>query len=363
MKKIIMVLSALLLVMTSTANAKTGDVIGKIYSTDIKAYINEVEIPSYSLEGKTAFIIEDITDNYLYNDELRVLNCMMYDLNSDSYDVKTDKPGRVVGNVYETDITTYFRGIKIPCFALNGKMAVAIEDMGNDKEWSQYGAKYVWDAENRTISLDVVFDNQSEMMQIANDKEISVYFSNYVANIKSEPIFHSWGGVGGDEIGVHEIMYNDTPIGYEHTFPNCTFTRDESGKMKLKIGTDTAETRYINESVFKEIINSIEPHKLTVEEWIQAYTFNMACYVTQTFETDDYIFLDMWASNSHGGTHLLRRIDKHTLDQICYDKEFESVSYSGNKQFDNVVIDKENETVSFRYDRDYVIDLKTGKIK
>ena len=212
MKKIIMVLSALLLVMTSTANAKTGDVIGKIYSTDIKAYINEVEIPSYSLEGKTAFIIEDITDNYLYNDELRVLNCMMYDLNSDSYDVKTDKPGRVVGNVYETDITTYFRGIKIPCFALNGKMAVAIEDVGNDKEWSQYGAKYVWDAENRTISLDVVFDNQSEMMQIANDKEISVYFSNYVANIKSEPIFHSWGGVGGDEIGVHEIMYNDTPI-------------------------------------------------------------------------------------------------------------------------------------------------------
>ena len=30
--------------------------------------------------------------------------------------------------------------------------------------------------------------------------------------------------------------------------------------------------------------------------------------------------------------------------------------------FDNVNIDKENETVTFRYDTDYVIDLKTGEM-
>ena len=43
-------------------------------------------------------------------------------------------------------------------------------------------------------------------------------------------------------------------------------------------------------------------------------------------------------------------------------KDFKSVSAHGQIYFDNVVIDRENEIVTFRYDKDYKIDLKTGEM-
>ena len=53
--------------------AKTGDVVGKIYSTDIKAYINGVWVDSYNIGGKTVVIIEDITNQFAYADNIRTL--------------------------------------------------------------------------------------------------------------------------------------------------------------------------------------------------------------------------------------------------------------------------------------------------
>ncbi|HIW48281.1 MAG TPA: hypothetical protein H9687_03235, partial [Firmicutes bacterium] len=37
---------------------------GQIYATDIRAYINGVEVPSYNIGGKTAVVVEDITGAY-----------------------------------------------------------------------------------------------------------------------------------------------------------------------------------------------------------------------------------------------------------------------------------------------------------
>ena len=47
---------------------------------------------------------------------------------------------------------------------------------------------------------------------------------------------------------------------------------------------------------------------------------------------------------------------------VDYANKFESVSLHGQKHFENVTIDKENEKVYFHYDADYVIDLKTGEM-
>ncbi len=64
----------------------------------------------------------------------------------------------------------------------------------------------------------------------------------------------------------------------------------------------------------------------------------------------------------HGSNHFLNRIDKATGKCIWYSQEFTSVSLWGTKVFDNVEIDREREIVTFRYDTDYEIDLKTGKM-
>lgn len=56
-----------------SANAKTGDGIGGIYGTDILCFINGVEVPSFNIGGKIVIVVEDTTNNYWYNNELRTL--------------------------------------------------------------------------------------------------------------------------------------------------------------------------------------------------------------------------------------------------------------------------------------------------
>ncbi len=359
MKKILILTATIILMCASAVSAKTGDVIDHIYSTDIKAYINGVQIPSYCLDGKTAFIIEDITDNYTYNDSLRTLSCMMYWLNAESYDVKPDTVGRVLGDVYETDIVTYFRGTKIPCFALNGKMAVAIEDVGDDRKWSEYGAKYTWDAQNRTISLDVIFDNQFEARKLAEEKEINVFINNYVAEVEKNSINSDWSAQYYNETGIHEITYNGTVIGYEHSFGTINFFESEPDKWEIVL-SDAGQVRWFDLPLFAELIDSQPVHMATVDEWLEYFKMNMACTIKDSLEKDDYIFLYMSQGTPHGTNQFLVRIDKETGDDVWYSSEFESVSLHGTKIFENVVIDKENEKVTFHYDVDYIIDLKTG---
>lgn len=38
--------------------------------------------------------------------------------------------GDVAGKIYSTDIKTYFRGKELKSYSLNGKTAVAVEDLG-----------------------------------------------------------------------------------------------------------------------------------------------------------------------------------------------------------------------------------------
>ena len=64
MKKFLSIILSLAMVTTTetVAFAANGDVIGNIYSTDIRAYINGVEVESYNIGGRTAVVIEDILD-------------------------------------------------------------------------------------------------------------------------------------------------------------------------------------------------------------------------------------------------------------------------------------------------------------
>ena len=79
MKKALFVILAasIFLLLSVTAFAANGDVAGHIYSTDICAYINGVEVPSCNIGGKTAVVIEDILDEntqlYIYDDYTRTL--------------------------------------------------------------------------------------------------------------------------------------------------------------------------------------------------------------------------------------------------------------------------------------------------
>ena len=119
--------------------AKNGDVIGKVYSTDILAKIDGLNAPSYNIGGKTAIIIEELADvnssltyaiNMKYDDVTRRLDVTMESSAGfwgEQYDeIKRGKVGKVVGDIYETDIKVYFNGYEINGMNIGGRTAVAI---------------------------------------------------------------------------------------------------------------------------------------------------------------------------------------------------------------------------------------------
>lgn len=65
-KFILCLVLSLLASLGSVSMAKNGDVIGNIYATNIKTYINGYPISSYNIGGKTCICVEDL-DQYRYD--------------------------------------------------------------------------------------------------------------------------------------------------------------------------------------------------------------------------------------------------------------------------------------------------------
>ena len=351
MKKIVVFLLTLTMLTGMTALAKTGDVIGKIYATDIKAYINGIQVDSYNIGGKTVVIIEDITTQCEYSEEQRQL--LFWDLSpeflvtgNNSY---AQKPGTPIGNIYETDIKTFVRDKEIPCYSLNGKMAVAIEELGNDNDLSDIGGKFLWDSQNRTISLEFIHNNTIETLQYFREKHLNGVLTEengkFVIEFQPEPILS--GGLQGAGIRennqIREILYNGELVGYRYKFT-------------------AANESYFFMDKIKAILKDVEPVQPTYSDWMTHFESQMYRIISE-FETDEYHFLYMSQSNTHGSSQFLKKINKKEGTVIDYDANFKSVSLHGQKYFDNVTIDKENEKVYFGYDTNYVIDLETDEIE
>lgn len=218
-----------------TVFAKNGDVIGKIYSTNILAKIDGLNAPSYNIGGKTAIIIEELADvnssltyaiNMKYDDTARRLDVTMESSAGfwgERYDeIKRGKVGKVVGDVYETDIKVYFNGYEINGMNIGGRTAVAIEDLGavggiNEQfGYSKYRCKATWDEQEKIIALDFIdgkndfstFDYGNFLKYTINDNVITAEFDRMVI-CHSEIIEHNLSEEFEKEVNVIKPLYFD----------------------------------------------------------------------------------------------------------------------------------------------------------
>ena len=175
MKKVLVALVLVLLIVPTVAFAATGDVAGKIYSTDILTFVNGKAVDGYNIGGKTAVIVEDLDGIYrgffhTYDDETRTLMVDAYwhkNFGSTEFDVVDDSKrgqvGEILGDIYETDIKVFVNGSEVTGYNIGGKTAVCVEDLGTVEEnpnsefgYSKYLCNFEWDGENRTVSLNTV---------------------------------------------------------------------------------------------------------------------------------------------------------------------------------------------------------------
>lgn len=407
MKKLLILTGIICVLFCISAHAANGDIAGNIYSTDIRAFINGVEVPSYNIGGRTAVVIEDITEVSQYNDELRVLLIKASYSLSPEYLIggKSDGAavsGNIIGNIYETDIETYLYDKELPSYNIGGKTAVAIEDLGGFKEYNEFGGRYFYDDDTRTITLETIYDNSTDKLNIMFNHQSDVTLS---LNEDKTKVYAEFQGdaytVGGNEKlsgELDNVWQKNQPM----LLPVVTAINGEEKKLGYFFGHNEKDVEHIgiemngelltsgyavdeekddfkdvyeltdaytiftclNEDVMEEGASTVIIQELTKrEQVIRDWLWHHWNGVKDRIDTDDYSFLYAgWFGGPHGGSYEnLLRIDNDGAYHD-YASEFESVSYWGQKSFDNVRIDKENEKCYFRYDEDYVIDLKTCQL-
>ena len=194
MKKTISLVLILSILLSIPAFAQTG-IVGQIYSTDILTYVNGKPIQGYNIGGRTVVIAEDLIGygfSVHWDESLRELKIESdFDKgNVNPAPVARDKVGQILGNVYKTDIKTYYNGIFIEGYNIGGRTAVCLEDLGDITNspnapygYSDYLGKAVWDEENRIISYTSFLDNSQSIMGIFG---VSLSFSDNIISVTAE---------------------------------------------------------------------------------------------------------------------------------------------------------------------------------
>lgn len=165
-----------LIFMTVTAHAEIGDVEETIYNSDILTKVHDREIESFCLDGVTLIKAEDLRDygyTVTYDDAVRTLFINKTGEIKDDFCPKVERGivGGIYGHTYETDICVYFNGSYVKAYALDGKMAVKVEELG-----SHLGLSYSYDDSQRLLTLyDIKVPSKEEQIDdcLTLSKELS----------------------------------------------------------------------------------------------------------------------------------------------------------------------------------------------
>ncbi len=321
--KMIMMLGVILLCILSIKSvvfAKNGDVIGKIYSTDIIAKIDGLNAPSYNIGGKTAIIIEELADkktsrsyavNMKYDDNARRLDVTMSSSEGffgEQYDeIKRGKVGAVLGNVYETDIKVYFNGYEINGMNIGGRTAVAIEDLGliggiNEQfGYSKYRCKATWNSDERIIALDFISNkNDFSVFDYGNSLKYRINDDVMTAEFDRMAIYYSEIA----EYNLSEEFEKDVNV----LKPLYFFDGAEKQEIGFTyIENDTVEDRVLSKlyitkhELLKQITSNMQDIKTpTVEEAFRFLNDNVNYKTLDMFETEDFYVATVELLNDEG---------------------------------------------------------------
>lgn len=136
MRKWISLLLCICCMLPSTV-VHAATITGQAVHTDIVAYINDLPIPSYNINGYTAIVAEDLEQYGFfvqYDNATRSLNVDYFENNkpitANYQPEQNTKPiGSFAANVYATDIVTYVAGEKVPSYNIDGRTLILMDEL------------------------------------------------------------------------------------------------------------------------------------------------------------------------------------------------------------------------------------------
>lgn len=305
MKKLIFLLCALIL-FAIPCYAETGDVVGKIYSTDIMTYVNGKLAEGYNIGGKTAIIIEDLYNKgysiyHNYNDAERLLEVTATyyknDMSSFEPEIERGKPGKVIGSIYETDIKVVLNGKEVKGYNLNGKTAILIEDIGTVTEnpnasygYSEYLCSFEWNGEERKVSLNFV-----EGYKIAvntNPLAISIPLINFAA--RDNVLIPDYDPLNDFFSNVYSSEKSEAYLAETYVLKPLYF---EIAGQKYEVGVcytteDGYDERFIKSPEYADsLLKSIVSEPMPAEEALSLFHDGINYETLDSLETEDFFFL------------------------------------------------------------------------
>lgn len=177
--------------------AKSGDIVGEYYATDIYTYLNGARISAINIGGETLISAEDMEQFgfYVWWDQTERTLRIHENTGAVSTQVSPipenmTPAGTPIGYYYETDIVTYLDSIPITAYNIGGRTYIHAEEM------RRFGYDVIWNPDKWTLEI------------------ISPRQAGYVYSIPlSYGTDKGWGNgnPGVDGIGVCSIKY--TPDG------------------------------------------------------------------------------------------------------------------------------------------------------
>jgi len=149
----LMLLFSVLLILP-VQGTEVGKIAGQYYSTDIRTYLNEVEIDAINIGGKTLINAEDMayySFSVQWIPEARELYVQAYPHASSgkppAVSHTEEAVGKPIGYYYVTDIDTYLDGHPITAYNVGGRTYIPAEEMRD------YGYVVDWNGEERTLYI------------------------------------------------------------------------------------------------------------------------------------------------------------------------------------------------------------------
>ena len=382
MKKMLTLLIATLIILSVAlpASARVGDVVGQVYSTDIKAYVNGVQVKAYNIGGRTCIPIEDVTSGYAYNNNHRTLlvtsfapNYLKECTESNTY----GKIGDLVGNIYETDIKTYFYDKELPSYNIGGKTCVAIEDIGRDNTFSSVGGKYIWNPVNRTIRLEYLYDTTESLLDLLNNYRYDIKITNGVVEF-IPAVSDNTHSISYDPSGLYGSMNNrpkaviplkyvtsegkETVIGYNFGSDAYVFYWNDNAQCSLEKLGQTFNFFYMD-SVEEILKRNGKPVIDDRDAYIKSLLESMLADNIERYDTDSYSFL-MFTQPTPRGNETVLMIVTDKDGAISIFSLIPDVTLNDRINRDSVILDKSSDTVKFSLmsGENYVFNLVSGQL-
>ncbi len=153
-RRMMIIIFVMTMIITSAMPVFADTIIDYVLYTDIRTYINDIEITSYNIKGYTAVVVEDLANygfDVAWDGAARTLKVARNTGKAVTGAAVSTTSGGKVGDkampVYATDIKTYLDGQEVESYNVGGRTIVYV-----DKLAELYAEDYKWDSAAKTLS-------------------------------------------------------------------------------------------------------------------------------------------------------------------------------------------------------------------